>query len=231
MPPLLKSAALLLSTLLLLGIASCPAQQLDATLHVRFLGPSVPLSPDTPLVVWLSPVGPALAPARPPHSFRMVQKNKQFAPHLLVVPVGSTVEFPNLDPFFHNVFSLFNGRRFDLGLYETGQSQAVKLPREGVSYIFCNIHPEMGGVIVSLATPFYTVSPSGTIVLHAVPPGTYRLGLWSELASTESLNNAARSVTLSLDNSDLGTVTLQSAPRGAQPHPNKFGDLYPASAP
>ena len=76
-----------------------------------------------------------------PHGrYTLLQKNRTFIPHLQVIPAGSVVQFPNADPFFHNVFSLFNGKRFDLGLYEAGSSKSVTFPREGVSYIFCNIH-------------------------------------------------------------------------------------------
>ena len=87
-----------------------------------------------------------------------MQKDKTFTPHLLVIPTGSTVDFPNLDPFFHNVFSEFNGKRFDLGLYESGSSRTVHFDHDGVSYIFCNIHPEMSAVIVTLSTPYFGVS-------------------------------------------------------------------------
>ena len=104
------------------------------------------------MVVWLTPLKPDGRPAATGHPgpFRLVQKDKMFTPHLLVVPTGTSVEFPNEDPFFHNVFSLFNGQRFDLGLYESGTSRAVRFDREGVSYIFCNIHPEMGAVVLAL---------------------------------------------------------------------------------
>src|ERR1700732_5438520 len=100
-------------------------------------------------VVWLTPMTgaggeEATAPQPSPSAnSRLVQKNKSFEPHILVVPVGSMVEFPNRDPFFHNVFSLFEGKRFDLGLYEAGSSRDVLFDKPGVSYIFCNIHAEM----------------------------------------------------------------------------------------
>src|ERR1035438_1745365 len=103
-------------------------------------------------VVWLTPVeggGVQLDPPPPAQTHaRLVQKNKSFEPHLLVVPAGSMVEFPNRDPFFHNVFSLFEGKRFDLGLYEAGTTRTVRFDRPGISYIFCNIHPEMSAVII-----------------------------------------------------------------------------------
>ena len=88
------------------------------------------------------------------------QKNKTFEPHLLVVTKGSTVDFPNRDPWFHNVFSLFNGKRFDLGLYEAGTSRTVHFDREGISYIFCNIHPEMSAVVVVLASQYFAYPTS-----------------------------------------------------------------------
>jgi len=89
-----------------------------------------------PAVIWLNPLHEAASQPIAPGSFTLLQKNKMFTPHLLVVPVGSSVAFPNADPFFHNVFSLFDGRRFDLGLYEAGSTRSVVFSREGVSYIF-----------------------------------------------------------------------------------------------
>ena len=117
------------------------------------------LSPASSTVVWLAPVGattddPAVVP--PMHAV-LQQKNKAFEPHLLVVTKGSTVDFPNRDPWFHNVFSLFNGKRFDLGLYEAGTSRTVHFDREGVSFIFCNIHPEMSAVVVVLSSQYFAV--------------------------------------------------------------------------
>ena len=103
------------------------------------------------VVLWLTPLEgvdqplPASFTQQPP---RLVQLNKSFQPHILVVPVGSVVEFPNHDPFFHNVFSLFEGKRFDLGLYEAGTTRDVRFDKVGISYIFCNIHPQMSAVIL-----------------------------------------------------------------------------------
>src|SRR5258708_4272745 len=94
---------------------------------------------------------PASSPANP----RLVQRNKSFDPHILVVPVGSMVEFPNRDPFFHNVFSLFEGKRFDLGLYEAGTSRMVRFDRLGISYIFCNFHPQLNSLVITIPPPPY----------------------------------------------------------------------------
>lgn len=182
------------------------------------------------VVVWLSPLKPgAIPPAMPVRqaSYRLVQKNKMFTPHLLVVPVGSQVEFPNRDPFFHNVFSLFNGRRFDLGLYESGVSRSVRFDREGVSYIFCNIHPEMGAVVLTLNTPYYGVSDeNGTVVLHNVPPGSYRLNIWSENGQPADPNESQRIVQVSTEALHLGDITVQMKTDPIVNHKNKFGDDY-----
>jgi len=88
-----------------------------------------------PAVIWLNPLRPGSVAFATHGNFTLLQKNKMFTPHLLVVPVGSSVAFPNADPFFHNVFSLFDGRRFDLGLYEAGSTRSVVFSRE-VSHIF-----------------------------------------------------------------------------------------------
>ena len=221
--------------LLCIASLSAYAQSHDVTLHVNLTPGSARrrvhnISP--PSVAWLVPAGddPATTPAPAARTFRMVQKNKQFTPHLLVVPVGSMVEFPNEDPFFHNGFSLFNGKRFDLGLNETGSARGVRFDREGVSYIFCNIHPEMGAVILALSTPYYAVSHDGDIAIPKVPPGRYTLNLWAEGATAASLTAAKRPVTVSSDGAILGAIDLVAAPSPITHHANKFGESYPPAA-
>jgi plastocyanin len=204
----------------------------NVTLRVEFkqaAGKS-PVPAGKPVAVaWLIPLGgnPGSEAAPEKHTYRMVQKNKQFDPHLLVVPVGSFVQFPNHDPFFHNVFSLYNGKRFDLGLYETGSERGVRFDREGVSYIFCNIHPEMGAVILALSTPYYAVSQDGAIAFPTVPPGRYTLNVWSEGATQESMTAARQQVTVGPDRTELGVVSLVPNPSPEMHHANKFGAPYP----
>jgi plastocyanin len=184
------------------------------------------------VVIWLSPAG-ADAPAPPitPGHFRMTQKDKSFHPHLLVIPLGSTVAFPNLDPFFHNVFSQFNGKRFDLGLYEAGSTRDVRFDHEGVSYIFCNIHPEMSAVIVTLATPWYAdVSNDEGVTLHGVPAGTYELHVWAEGADAQQLEALGRRVRVGAGDEDLGVIRVATSAATAA-HKNKFGDDYRPDAP
>lgn len=209
------------------------AQNVDVRAQIQIVqaggskGASRHVSPS--VVIWLKPVSAdtraVLTPASMPH-YRMAQKNKSFDPRVLVVQLGSTVEFPNLDPFYHNVFSQFNGKRFDLGLYEAGSTKGVRFDHEGVSYIFCNIHPEMAAVIVTLSTPYFSVSSGGgNAVIHQVPPGNYDLHVWAEGADVQSLDALARRISINSAQSSLGTIQITE--NGAiTAHKNKFGEDY-----
>ena len=139
----------------------------------------------------------------------LAQKNKMFEPHMLVVTRGSTVDFPNRDPWFHNVFSLFNGKRFDLGLYEAGTSRTVHFDREGVSFIFCNIHPEMSAVVVVLASSYFaTTNKAGDFTISNVPPGNYTFHIWNENALPETLKALSREVQVRDSGHAMGTISL-----------------------
>jgi plastocyanin len=185
------------------------------------------------LVIWLNPLDPTgeVRPASQSNSsrpLRLVQQHKRFEPHVLVVPVGTAVEFPNHDPFFHNVFSLFEGKRFDLGLYEAGTTRLVHFDRPGVSYIFCNIHPEMSAAVIALKTPYYAVSDvAGRVSIAEVPPGRYLMEVWFEGGSADNLKSLSREVTISSREHSLGAirVTEDSPP---SPHKNKYGRDYDA---
>ena len=130
--------------------------------------------------------------------------------------LGGKVEFPNRDPFFHNVFSLFEGKRFDLGLYESGTTRFVQFDKPGISFIFCNIHAEMSAVVIAVATPYYAISNAkGEITLPEVPPGRYDVQVFHSSVSPDTLRAAQREVTLSSADSSLGTFSLAEtdAPR------------------
>jgi plastocyanin len=192
------------------------------------------LSPASATVVWLAPIGPAPgAPASvPPMHAMLQQKNKTFEPHLLVVTKGSTVDFPNRDPWFHNVFSLFNGKRFDLGLYEAGTSRTVHFDREGVSYIFCNIHPEMSAVVVVLSSPYFAVpNKQGEFAIASVPPGRYMLHVWNENALPATLRALSREVMVSQDSHALGLIHVRVTMAASAPHKNKYGQDYEPPSP
>jgi|ERR1700687_1188503 len=192
-------------------------------------------------VVWLTPMTGASgdattttpnSPVSPPANPRLVQKNKSFEPHILVVPSGSMVEFPNHDPFFHNVFSLFEGKRFDLGLYEAGTSRMVRFDRPGISYIFCNIHPEMSAVVITMATPLYAISNgNGQLGLAGVPYGRYMLHVWSEGMGPENEQPLTREITIGENASSLGVIRVPEANGQRMAHKNKYGREYDEPTP
>jgi hypothetical protein len=156
-----------------------------------------------------------------------MQKNRTFKPHLLVIPVGGVVQFPNADPFFHNVFSLFDGKRFDLGLYEAGSTKSVTFSREGVSYIFCNIHPEMSAVVIALSTSIYAIGDShGIFHIPAVPAGDYEMHVWIEGVAQPALNNMARRIHLTSTSGDLGTIDVPADQLNSKAHANMYGQSY-----
>ena len=184
------------------------------------------------VVVWLTPIGAQpMTKFVPKQPMRLTQHNKSFEPHLLVVPVGAIVQFPNRDPFFHNVFSLFEGKRFDLGLYEAGTTRNVSFDRPGISFIFCNIHAEMSAIVIALETPYYGISNrKGEIVIPKVPVGHYSMRAWSETALPENLNSLTREITVSEDSSTLGVVQITGGAVSTA-HKNKFGMDYEPPAP
>jgi plastocyanin len=209
------------------------AQQNEVTARVQVENrqaatPAKSVAPDaSEVVLWLVPLDVTPPDFTPGKRLRVVQKNKSFHPHLIVVRVGSTVDFPNRDPFFHNVFSLFDGKRFDLGLYEAGATNSVRFDREGVSYLFCNIHPEMSAVVVTVNTPYYGVSDkSGAVSISNVPDGRYELHLWYERSLPEDLKSLGRIVHISSSSHDLRTLAVPLNPNFTISHKNKYGQDY-----
>jgi hypothetical protein len=177
----------------------------------------------TAVVVYAEPIDGT--PPRRPGKFVLGQKNKTFLPRVLAVPVGSTVDFPNNDQIFHNVFSLSTPQPFDLGLYRAGESRARTFTAAGTYRVFCNIHPQMTALIVVVPTAHTQLTGADGRYVLDLPPGRYRLTALSERAapvsaeivSTEGATSAPE---LMLDES--GWVLV--------PHKNKFGKDYPAAA-
>ncbi len=109
------------------------------------------------------------------------QRGKKFVPHVIAVPVGSTVQFPNNDAMFHNVFAEYNAKRFDLGMYPRGASRSQTFPKPGLVALFCSVHSEMSAFVMVVDTPYYTVADStGHFDIKNVPAGTYKLKVWHE---------------------------------------------------
>ena len=228
----------LVSLLVCIAATTLPGKvSAQASVVVHFQQPAHTMKEHAPgpeALLWLDPIDVDVHgiawPSRPP--YRLLQKNKMFTPHLLVVPVGTSVAFPNADPFFHNVFSLFDGSRFDLGLYEAGSTRMVRFSRKGFSFIFCNIHPEMAAVVAALDTPLWaTGAGTDTLTIADVPAGHYRVHLWMEGQEAQQLYRWTHEVLI-----DTQGVTnagsFAPSPAKATPHLNEFHQQYPpASSP
>jgi plastocyanin len=184
------------------------------------------------VAVWLTPLdengtlqAAGTAPSGPVP--QLIQKNKTFQPHVLVIEVGTLIQFPNKDPFFHNVFSLYDGKRFDLGLYEAGTTRSVRFSKPGVSFLFCNIHPEMSGVVIAVDTPFFALSDSkGGVMIPNVPDGRYEMHVWYERSLPEKLKVLDRPVVISPTARSLGTIQVTDNRDFKQAHENKYGQDY-----
>jgi plastocyanin len=186
---------------------------------------------ESQVVVWLTPLdaptpkeAATAANAKVPE---LVQRNKSFEPHVLVVQVGSLIQFPNKDPFFHNIFSMYDGKRFDLGLYEAGTSRSVRFDRPGVSFLFCNIHAEMSAVVIVVDTPYFAMSDhNGHLTIPDVPDGRYQMHVWYERSLPEHLKGLTRVVTISDKTRTLGQIHVIDNPNYTFAHKNKYGEDY-----
>lgn len=172
-------------------------------------------------LVWLEPTG-AKPARRAGSTFTMTTRTKTFLPHVIAVPAGSTINFPNEDPIAHNLFSLTPGNTFDLGLYRRGSGKPHKFDAPGVVNIYCNVHPNMSAVVHVMSTPYYGFTDANGNYSFDVPPGKYRMTAWNEQGGTAS------------NEFEVGPNGLPSAPlltidsrnfRQVQ-HKNKFGQTY-----
>jgi plastocyanin len=217
----------LLVVLALAAAVAATAQDTTLKAHVDLTQNGQHLKDASNAVVWLTPVGASVKLQQKPSQIpKLIQKNKAFHPSLLVIPVGGKVEFPNQDPFFHNVFSLFEGKRFDLGLYEGGTTRLVQFDRPGISFVFCNIHAQMSAVIIALATPYYAVSDArGDISIRNVPPGRYDVQVFHSSVDPEILHALNREITVTPGDTTLGNFNLAESEMMVA-HKNKYGRDY-----
>lgn len=216
----------ILVVLLTAAAVTLPAQQTSLKAHADLTRNGHRLKDASQVVVWLTPIGTAVDPPQQTEIPKLVQKDKAFHPSLLVIPVGGKVEFPNRDPFFHNVFSLFEGKRFDLGLYESGDTRVVQFDKPGVSFIFCNIHVQMSAVVIAVKTPYYAISNArGELSLPNVPPGRYQLQVFHASVAPETLRTLSREITVAAGDTSLGTFSLNES--GVElAHKNLYGHDY-----
>jgi plastocyanin len=170
-------------------------------------------------VVWLESATPI---ATKPVEVEISTASKEFTPHVLVIPAGSTVAFPNHDPFNHNVFSLSKENPFDLGLYGRGARRSAQFSRPGIVSVYCNVHAQMSALVIVRDNPYFAQPGSdGWFTIAAVPAGKYVLHAWHE---------RAREVTqeLTVGPDGLHNLAFQLDARGYRfkPHLNKFGQPY-----
>lgn len=172
-------------------------------------------------VVWFEPGGgePEVRPARA----LLETVGKSFVPRVLVVPVGSTVRFPNRDPILHNAFSVSRGNRFDLGLVKQGPGDEVTFERGGVVRVFCNVHHDMVAYILVLDTPWFArPDDRGRFVFRGLPAGSGTLHAWHERAEPVQ-------VPVTVPSTGTGSrvdVRLEISRPRVPPHLNKFGRRY-----
>lgn len=173
-----------------------------------------------PWVVYVEK-GPPVAKA--PHSFPpklMMQKDSQFQPGVAIVDAGATMEFLNVDNFYHNVFSPTPGRSFDLGLYRGGVKKTVTAGEPGEMDVYCNIHPQMHAKILVVPPEHVEAQMDGSYQLTGLAPGQYRLVAWS------AAHEPVRKDIEILAGKDT-RVDFQLSSRGTQvAHMNKDGEQY-----
>lgn len=141
---------------------------------------STPVNEFDRMVVMLEGGSP---PSKPSVTASLDQRNGRFEPEIVIVPVGSSVEFPNFDPVFHNVFSLSKAQPFDLGFFPKGQSRAVKFNHAGIVQVYCHIHANMYAAIIVTASPWFAKpAADGSFSWEDVPAGHYHLTAWHKIA-------------------------------------------------
>ncbi|HZM50776.1 MAG TPA: hypothetical protein VFE68_09805 [Vicinamibacteria bacterium] len=157
-----------------------------------------------------------------PATATMIMKGKSFNPHVVVVPVGGTVQFPNEDPIFHNAFSVSGDNRFDMELYKRPKVGSFTFQHPGVVKVYCNIHPQMSAVVLVRDNPLFTkAAADGTFTIENVPAGKYVVKAWHERGG-----EAGSEVTVTDTGTAQARFTLDGSTYKSVPHKNKFGKDY-----
>ncbi len=168
-------------------------------------------------VVTIEPVGSKWK-VRPPKDRVMEQRNRSFAPKLLVVRKGSTVSFPNFDTVYHNVFSRSDAASFDLGIYKNGQSRELVFDKPGIVRVGCNLHANMAGYIVVVDSAHYAITDEhGTFAFKSLAPGKYRMHVYTE----RSTSPIEQDVSIAADSTATATVAIVGD--AVAPTLDKFG--------
>src|SRR5216110_1833247 len=168
----------------------------------------------------------AVATAANPATVEIAITDKTYAPHVVVVPVGSTVRFPNHDPFNHNVFSVSEPNSFDLGLYGRGEAKSYTFTHPGLVRVYCNVHPRMVAYVLVIENRYFAQPGNdGSFAIDNVPSGRYRLHVWHERIPSE----VVKDVSAGSGEQDL-QIALNAQGYKWQPHHNKYGRNYPTNA-
>jgi plastocyanin len=208
----------------LVTIAAFPLAAANVTGKIAFVTKrgQNPVAAET--LVWVEPAS-GRAPRATPSTFQIVTRNKTLVPHVLAIPAGSTVAFPNDDPISHNLFSLSSNNAFDLGLYRKGAGKSQKFDTPGIVNVYCNVHPNMSAVIQVMATPYFAFADgNGNFTVNNVPAGKYRLVAWNE-------QGGQADVPLEISGASAPsaiTLTLDSRNYRATQHMDKAGKPYKA---
>ncbi len=174
-------------------------------------------------VIWLDPVKASGVPKIVPGAYTVASRSKALLPHIVVVPLGSTVAFPNEDTITHNLFSVSKPNDFDLGFYKRGTTMTKKFDYAGIVNVYCNVHPDMSAVVHVVTTPYFTKADGqGAWKIAGVVPGTYRLNAWNEIGG---------SVIADIEVSQSGVVgqlnlTIDTRKHKRTQHLNKEGKPY-----
>lgn len=174
-------------------------------------------------VLYLEGVGPAA----PPATIDITINKKEYLPRVVVAPAGSTVRFPNTDPFNHNVFSVSEPNQFDLGLYGRGQTKSFTFAQPGLVRVYCNVHPKMVAYVVVTGNRYATQpTADGSFAIDDVAPGHYNLHVWHERIAAEVIKE------ITVTAAGAGDVQIALNARGYrwQPHKNKYGQEYSTNA-
>jgi len=183
-------------------------------------------SPDLSDAVLYLEAPAAVTTAARPVTVEIAITDKTYAPHVVVVPLGSTVRFPNHDPFNHNVFSVSEPNSFDLGLYGRGEAKSHTFDHPGLVRVYCNVHPRMVAYVLVMENRYYAQPGNdGSFTIDNVPAGRYRLHVWHERIPSE----VVRDVTVGATLPDL-QIALNARGYKWEPHRNKYGRNYPTNA-
>jgi plastocyanin len=225
--------ALLVACLLALLAPSVPtATAAPGTVagRVSLVKNGTPVADASNCVVWIEGLrlvgGPVPAASGRPGRVEMKSQGKKFVPRVVAVAKNADVEFPNVDPIYHNVFSVSPANRFDLGLYRSGGSKGKKFEEPGIVRVYCNIHPQMVGFVMVVDSDFAAVTGAdGAFRFENVPAGNWQIRVWNEEAGETRIPASVRGRT-----ETPVAIRLDATEFRLQAHKNKYGKDYPPQA-